>query len=421
MRLVLSAFLVGFVAVGLIAVGSLQVANPTTAGVLTGVVVDDAGTAVTGATVDLRVGARVERTTVTDASGAFRFDIVVATVYQIRAFMPGFQPDPMSVEVVKDRPTRRYASALVDRLRTEADRFQESGPDAAAGVVRRHGRGLTGRTATSSCSGPHTRQPRDRWHAVTRRSPHLPSSTPRPTTRSTRTRSTASATTRSRRSRSTSTRRRTRTSAASSTTAQLPPADAVRIEELVNYFPYDYPRPAGRRRRSRVTTEVGRVPVERRAPAGAHRPEGADRSTPSARRRATSSSCSTCPARWTTPDKLPLVKTAHAPAGRRHSRADDRVAIVVYAGARGPGAAVDARRTQGRRSSTAIADLQAGGSTNGAAGIQLAYDIGRQQLHQGRHQPRDPRAPTATSTSASPSQGELDPADRGEGARAACS
>ena len=70
-------------AVGLIAVGSLQVANPATPGVLAGVVVDDTGTAVTGATVDLRIGARVEQTTVTDAMGGFRFDKVVAGVYEM--------------------------------------------------------------------------------------------------------------------------------------------------------------------------------------------------------------------------------------------------------------------------------------------------------------------------------------------------
>jgi protocatechuate 3,4-dioxygenase beta subunit len=115
MRLVLSAFLVGFVAVGLIAVGSLQVANPITPGVLTGVVVDDTGTAVAGATVDLRIGARVERTTVTDARGGFRFEKVVAGVYEIRALMPGFQPVSVSVEVVKDRPTTAMRLAGADR------------------------------------------------------------------------------------------------------------------------------------------------------------------------------------------------------------------------------------------------------------------------------------------------------------------
>ena len=54
MRLFLSALFVGLAAVGYIAVGSPQVANPTTAGILAGVVVDDTGAVVAGATVDLR-------------------------------------------------------------------------------------------------------------------------------------------------------------------------------------------------------------------------------------------------------------------------------------------------------------------------------------------------------------------------------
>ena len=99
MRLFLSALLVGFAAVGYIAVGSTQVANPTTAGILAGVVVDDTGAVVAGATVDLRVGSRVDRTTVTDAAGRFRFEKVVAGSYEIRAFMTGFQPVSMSVVV----------------------------------------------------------------------------------------------------------------------------------------------------------------------------------------------------------------------------------------------------------------------------------------------------------------------------------
>ena len=59
---------------------------------------------------------------------------------------------------------------------------------------------------------------------------------------------------------STSTPRRTRTSAASSRRDMLPPPDAVRIEEMINYFDYDYPQPTGDVPFS-VTTEVARLPV----------------------------------------------------------------------------------------------------------------------------------------------------------------
>ena len=78
MRLFVSALLVGFVAVGYIAVGSPQIANPTTAGIIVGQVVDSSGSALTGATVELWVGSRADRTTTTDADGRFRFERVVA-------------------------------------------------------------------------------------------------------------------------------------------------------------------------------------------------------------------------------------------------------------------------------------------------------------------------------------------------------
>jgi Ca-activated chloride channel family protein len=73
------------------------------------------------------------------------------------------------------------------------------------------------------------------------------------------------------------------------------------------------------------------------------------------------------------PDKLPLVKTAMRMLADTLNPTD-RVAIVVYAGASG----LVLPSTPGSRKAEiqkAIADLQPGGSTNGAAGIQLAYDI----------------------------------------------
>ncbi len=68
----------------------------------------------------------------------------------------------------------------------------------------------------------------------------------------------------------------------------------------------------------------------------------------------------------------------------------DRIAIVVYAGASG----LVLPSTRGADKETihqALARLEAGGSTNGAAGITLAYQIAAGTFHQGRHQPRHPR------------------------------
>ena len=56
----------------------------------------------------------------------------------------------------------------------------------------------------------------------------------------------------------------------------LPPPDAVRIEEMVNYFPYDYPRPERRADAAVLGQRRGRpLPVERRPSAGPDRPQGA--------------------------------------------------------------------------------------------------------------------------------------------------
>ena len=76
------------------------------------------------------------------------------------------------------------------------------------------------------------------------------------------------------------------------------------------------------------------------------------------------------------PNKLPLVKESmRLLVGKL--RADDRVAIVVYAGASGLALPSTPVRESRPRSSTRSTALDAGGSTNGAMGIQLAYDIAK--------------------------------------------
>ena len=77
---------------------------------------------------------------------------------------------------------------------------------------------------------------------------------------------------------------------------QLPPPNAVRLEEMVNYFPYRDAPPAGDDPFA-VTVEVAECPWNAEAPPGPHRPQGeADRTATSAPP-ATSSSSSTSPAR----------------------------------------------------------------------------------------------------------------------------
>ena len=154
----------------------------------------------------------------------------------------------------------------------------------------------------------------------------------------------------------------------------LPPADAVRVEELINYFRFAYKDSQDGAPFS-VTTEVAACPWNPRhrlALIGLQaRRLTSERTPPRNLVFLLDVSGS-----MTSPDKLPLVKTAMRMLADTLNPAD-RVAIVVYAGATG----VVLPSTPGDRKpeiQKAIADLQPGGSTNGAAGIQLAYDIASQ-------------------------------------------
>ena len=160
---------------------------------------------------------------------------------------------------------------------------------------------------------------------------------------------------------------------------QLPPKDAVRIEELVNYFDYDYPDPEGDAPFSvsfeqmecpwksdhqlvRIGLEGREIEVEARPPtnlvflldvSGSMEPE----------------------------NKLPLVKRSMKMLTAQLG-SSDQIAIVVYAGA--SGLALDS--TPGSRKADilgALDRLEAGGSTNGGEGIQLAYAVAERQFIEG--------------------------------------
>ena len=160
---------------------------------------------------------------------------------------------------------------------------------------------------------------------------------------------------------------------------QRPPADAVRIEELLNYFRYGYPAPANGEPFS-VTAELSECPwnpAHRLALIGLQtRPLPAERTPPRNLVFLLDVSGS-----MSTPDKLPLVKTAMRMLADTLT-ADDRVAIVVYAGSSGIALASTPgdRKTDIQR---AIADLEANGSTNGAEGIRLAYDVAAKSFIKG--------------------------------------
>jgi Ca-activated chloride channel family protein len=157
---------------------------------------------------------------------------------------------------------------------------------------------------------------------------------------------------------------------------QLPPPESVRIEELVNYFTYEYPLPE-RGKPVALSAHVIRSPwnPERLLMHVGLRtqPLAAEDLPPSNLTFLVDVSGS-----MSSPDKLPLVKQALQMLARQ-LRAQDRVAMVVYAGSSGlvlaptPGDRTDAILQ-------AIERLEAGGSTNGAAGIRQAYQVARQSF-----------------------------------------
>jgi Ca-activated chloride channel family protein len=149
-----------------------------------------------------------------------------------------------------------------------------------------------------------------------------------------------------------------------------PPPDTVRIEEMLNYFPYNDPPPTGDVPFS-VNVEIARCPwnaAHRLARIGLlGRPIDQNERPPSNLVFLLDVSGSMAP-----PNKLPLVKQSLRLLVENMGE-NDRVAIVVYAGASGlvlPSTSC----LHKAEILSAIEQLQAGGSTNGGAGIQLAYD-----------------------------------------------
>jgi len=150
---------------------------------------------------------------------------------------------------------------------------------------------------------------------------------------------------------------------------QLPPPGAVRIEELINYFRYDDPAPQGADPFA-VSVEIAETPWN---PAHRLARIGIQTSAIGAgeRPRANLVFLLDVSGSMQPPDKLPLLKSAMKMLVET-LRSDDRVAIVVYAGAAG----LVLPSTPASHAATiveAIDRLEAGGSTAGGAGIELAY------------------------------------------------
>lgn len=157
---------------------------------------------------------------------------------------------------------------------------------------------------------------------------------------------------------------------------QLPPADAVRIEELINYFRYDYSAPTGEHPFS-ISTELSDCPWK---------PENqllrvglqAQQLDFSKAPHSNLVFLLDVSGSMGAPNKLPLLKQSLRLLVDQ-LREEDKVSIVVYAGAAGEVLSA----TSGDRKEKIIAaldKLEAGGSTAGGEGIRLAYNIAQQHL-----------------------------------------
>jgi Ca-activated chloride channel family protein len=158
---------------------------------------------------------------------------------------------------------------------------------------------------------------------------------------------------------------------------QLPPEDAVRVEEFINYFNYDYPHPENPRVPFQVSTEIAPTPwnnntrLLRIGIQGYKVPREQVPASNLVFLIDVSGSMDSA-------DKLPLLQQALTMLVGQLD-ASDRISMVVYAGASG----VVLPPTPGDRKAdilSALQQLQAGGSTNGAAGIQLAYQLAQQNF-----------------------------------------
>ncbi len=160
---------------------------------------------------------------------------------------------------------------------------------------------------------------------------------------------------------------------------QRPPRAAVRLEEMINYFRYDYPQPAGEAPFS-VTVDLAACPWQ---PAHRLARIGLQGKTVTREERPAANLVFLVDVSGSmdAPNKLPLVKQSlHLLTSRL--KGSDHVAIVTYAGESGvalPSTSLEHKETVAR----AIDALNAGGSTNGASGLQLSYQQARQHLKPG--------------------------------------
>ncbi len=158
--------------------------------------------------------------------------------------------------------------------------------------------------------------------------------------------------------------------------SELPPKDAVRIEELINYFSYDYLNPDDEHPFS-VNTEIAKCPWNENnllVKIGLKGEDIPKENIPSSNLVFLLDVSGSMNA----PDKLPLLQSAIKMLANQLTE-KDKISIVVYAGA--SGVVLDSVSGDDKiKIMDAIDSLNAGGSTNGGEGINLAYKIAKQNF-----------------------------------------
>ena len=332
---------------------------------VTGVVVDAQGGTLVGATVELLRGGRVVGTATSNSQGEFDFHDVAIGSYEVRVRLAGFQDVTQPLAVAPGSvPRLRFPLVLASPLAQEVTlaRRSKAADMMTAATMVPYAPGVAARAVAGYPETlMHQRFNTEAYDRIDengyRRVAEHPLST---FSIDVDTASYANV-------------RRFLND------RSLPPADAVRIEELINYFHFAYPQPRGGEPFS-VTTELAACPwnsKHRLALVGLQtRAIDSERTPPRNLVFLLDVSGS-----MESPDKLPLVKTAMRMLADTLT-ARDRVAIVVYAGASG----LALPSTPGDRKiaiKQAIEELSAGGSTNGAEGIRLAYDTAAAQFIKG--------------------------------------
>ena len=354
----------------------------STSAVIAGVVVDSGGGVIPGATVDLARNGKSIATRVTNALGQFRFDGLEAGEYRLTVALQGFKTQQLTLNLAVAQqltairavlPVAAMQETVTVRASTEMVRMQSATVSSTLSSdqlnimptgTRNAMNALTflpGTAADGFYAQSRGRADANESYAPIRPNPFL-SAAEHPLSTFAADVDTASYT---------NVRRFLEK-------GQLPPPDAVRIEELINYFRFAYPEPVDGRPVS-ITTEIAAcpwAPDHRLALIGLRAKPIAE-----AREGRNLTLLIDVSGSMDSPDKLPLVKSALRMFVDT-LRDDDRIAIVVYASATGlvlpatPGA----RRA---RIHQAIEELEAGGSTAGADGIQLAYEVARRNFIRG--------------------------------------